>query len=165
MSKIKSVLIILLSFITGGLAFNSIKPVDIKDIVFLPPKNIIVSGEYVTLDGTWLPQNSSENNFFREKEVNTSSVDCDKQLQVCTETRGVVTQLDSGSGKYGFYTHNFVYQIKDWTDSYLRAELVGTGRVFDLTINLTNKTAILNIKDNPDNLTASAYTDTAILGN
>src|SRR3989344_6602469 len=143
MNKTKIILIVVAVLIIGFSIFSSINPVDIKDIVYSPPKNIVANENYVSVEGTWLPQNSRENNFFRDKEVNTSSIHCDKQLQTCNEARAIITQLESGSLQYGFYTHNFDYEVKEWTDSYLRAEHVGAGRVFDLTINFQNKTAVL----------------------
>ena len=70
----------------------------------------------------------------------------------------------SGFQRYGFYTFNFEYTVKEWTQNYLRAEYGGIGRNFFVTINLKNLTASIDIKDNQDSSTASAYTDTAILG-
>ena len=165
MKKPTTIIIAVLVLIAITSIYTNYRSSNIKNLIYLPPKTITVSDDYVSTQGTWLPQNNKENGFFREKEVNTSSIYCYKQTQKCDETRAILGFLESGSNKYGFYTHNFEYEIKEWNTNYLKAESVGAGRVFDLTINLQNKTAVLNVTDNQDNPTASAYTDTAILGN
>ncbi|MDO8499052.1 MAG: hypothetical protein Q7S66_00090 [bacterium] len=165
MKKTTTIIIAVLGLIAVTSIYTNYRSSNIKNLIYLPPKTITVSDDYVSAQGTWLPQNNKENGFFREKEVNTSSIYCYKQTQKCDETRAILGLLESGSNKYGFYTHNFEYKIKEWNANYLKTEMVGAGRVFDLTINLQNKTAVLNVTDNQDNPTASAYTDTAILGN
>ena len=76
----------------------------------------------------------------------------------------MLTRLDKKS-KYHLFAFNFEYDIKEWNANYIKAEMSGPGRVFELDINFNNKKVMLSIRDNPENPTASAYVDTATLEN
>ena len=166
MKKSTILLLAALIFVLGAYIFDSYKTSNIRNLIYLPSKEIRVDERLgaVSLSGSWIPEGDLKNHFFGEKEVNTTEIQCYKRSMTCAETRGVITYLDSGSQKYGFYVLGFEYEIKEWTENYLRAEYNGIGRNFFVTINLKNLTASIDIKDNQDSSTASAYTDTAVLG-
>lgn len=156
--------LIVFVFILGFSIFCNLRPTDITDIVNLPIKTFTAHENFISLEGTWLPQDERENNFFKQMAVNISSIHCDKKLLTCSESRAILPKLRSSSHMYDFFIYNFDYVVTQWTDNYLKAEDVGAGRIFVLTIDFQNKTAVLNVTDNQENATASSESYTAILG-
>jgi len=166
--RILLVIICILVVIGGCYAFNSYKTSNIKNLIYLPTKQVRVDDRFgvVSLSGSWIADGDLKDHFFGENEVNTTEMRCYKQSMVCNETRALISYLNgmSGSQKYGFFAYDFEYKVTEWTENYLKAEYVGVGRNFYVTINLKGQTASIDIKDNQDNPTAAQYTDTAILG-
>ena len=141
---------------------------NIKNRVYLPPSSVLVQPDMGTaiVSGSWIPQEYSSYSFFLPKDITTTDIFCDKSVGTCTETRVILGYMDYayGTEKYSLFGHIFEYQIREWTDEYLKATLDGGGRIFDLTINFKNKSATIVVSDSQSNPTASPGTQTAILG-
>lgn len=148
--------------------FYNLRPTSLKDQIYLPPASVSTSPDLGTAiaSGAWIPQEYSSYIFFFPEEITTTDIFCNKSVGVCNETRAVLAYSDdmTGSQKYSLFTHTFEYEIEEWTEKYLKATLDGGGRVFNLTINFTSKSATLVVSDSQSNSTASAGTQTAILG-
>jgi len=160
-------IVLLVLALAISLFYNS-RSTDLKSRIYLPPASVSVRPDMGTAvaSGAWIPQEYSSYTFFLPKDITTTDIFCDKSAGVCNETRAVLAYSDNmaGSQKYSLFTHTFEYQIKEWTNEYLKATLDGGGRVFDLTMNFTNKSATLVVSDSQSNPTASPGTQTAILG-
>lgn len=117
--------------------------------------------------GYWIPQDYSSYIFFSPNDIIATDLICYKATLKCSEDRSLLlySELLGGLKNYYMFPYHFDYEISKWTEEYINARMVGDGRVFDLIINFTNETASLVVYDNPSNSTASAGTQTSILGN
>ena len=172
MNKIMSLIIGLLILILAVSINYNFSLSNIRNRIYLPPASVVQSPldtNRVTASGAWIVQEYSSYNFFSPKDIVTTNVSCEKTNMMCTETRTMLAKINTPSvftahKDYDLFTYTFDYKIKDWSDDYLKANLDGGGRVFDLTINFRNKSATIVVSDSQSNPTASSGTQTAILG-
>lgn len=138
---------------------------NIKNRLYFPQASMSVKPGIVSVSGKWTPQDYSSYTFFLPKDITTTDILCDKSNGICSETRTILAYSDNTFSlkDYSLFTNHFEYQITEWTDKYLKAILNGEGRVFDLTINFTNKFATIVIYDSQKNSTASPGSQTATL--
>jgi hypothetical protein len=129
------------------------------DSVFVQVKDVSVSDSLVTAKGSWV--SSSPDGLFGKGERNSVRIVCDKSTNTCEEVQAKLSNISV----HGLYLFEYVntYEIKEWDNYHLKAELVGLGRIFEIVINFNDKSASFTARDNPENNTASDSVETAQL--
>lgn len=161
---INAILVVLLTLTSRSIPVISGK--NIRTQIRPYPKSFFVDNESgdVIVAGTWVAADASEGNDFAKDQVNTADIFCDAVKKKCHEERALLVRFKNDDA-YDLFAYRFEYDVQEWNENYISAKIVGSGRVFDLTINIHNQTALLAVSDNQNNPTASSYVHTATLEN
>lgn len=159
MNKNKYIIISLVVVIAISLYFNIFSKKIVFNSIFTAPNKVTIRDTSVTAEGSWVDSSSSDSHF-GTNELNSVSIYCEKTTMICKENVAKIDNLSSHTSLYSFTNE---YEVTEWDDNHIKAVLVGLGQIFEIIINLNDKSASFTSRDNPSNPTASNIVGTAQL--